>query len=325
MNNNKKLSIRKSYTKTKQYTRIKQNTKALVLFSGGLDSRLVIKLLQQQGITPLALFFKLPFGGGCCNDWMCSFQFSQIQGVRLEIVDCTKGKNLKEYLDLIKTPKFGRGNAFNPCIDCHLFMLKRAKSISKKLGCDFIATGEVLGERPMSQHKQALMLIEKQAGLEGKVLRPLSAQLLDETQAEKQGLVDRNKLFDIQGKNRTSQIKLAKKFKINYPNPAGGCQLCEKTYAIKLKDLLAHKQIKEINIEEIKLLKGFRHFRSKNKEKGKIILGKEHKENLALESANKKLCWNIIIPSIPGPTAIYENIDDKMYVEELIEGYSKKK
>ncbi len=293
-------------------------TKALVLFSGGLDSRLAVKLLQEQNIKIEAIFFLLPFGGGCCNDVLCSFRFAQMQGIRLHIIDCTKGLLLREYLSIVKKPKYGYGRGINPCIDCRIFMLKKAKKLAKKIKADFIATGEVLGERPMSQHRQSLMLIEKESGLIGKILRPLSAKLLPETDPEKKGLIDREKLLDIHGRNRKKQIALAKKFRISYPPPAGGCLLCEDTYSRKLKDLFKHKN--KISIEDIKVLNIGRHFR-KN---GKIILGRNKEENEKLQLLNKKLNYNIIIPEIPGPTVLFENKKDKKTALDLQKAYSSK-
>jgi len=290
--------------------------RALVLFSGGLDSRLAVKLLQEQNIEIVAVMFKLPFSGGCCNNELCSFRFSQVEGAKLEIIDCTKSKLFQEYLNIIKKPKHGTGTSINPCIDCRIFIIKQAKKLMKKFKCDFMATGEVLGERPMSQHKSALDIVEQEAGVE--ILRPLSAKLLKETSYEKNKLVNREKLLDIQGRSRKNQIQLAEKYNIKYPSPGGGCVLCEKEYAKKLKDLLMHT--KDITPEHIILLKGFRHFR----DKAKIILGKDHNENLVLEKINKKLKWNIIIPDNPGPTAIFENKQDKSTTEKLIAAYSSK-
>jgi len=235
----------------------KKKTRALVLFSGGLDSRLVVKLLQEQGIVPISLMFKLPFGGGCCNDEMCSFRFSQVQGTELKIIDCTKGALFKEYIETIKKPKFGTGAGANPCIDCRMFIIQHAKKMLKELDCQFIATGEVLGERPMSQHKRAMELIDDKTKMQNKILRPLSAKLLPETEAEQSGLVDRSKLLEIQGRNRKPQIALAKKYKIQYPHPAGGCLLCEKQYAPKLRDIFKHHDLKKINNELLQTLKGF--------------------------------------------------------------------
>jgi len=293
-------------------------TKALVLFSGGLDSRLVVKILQEQNMEVVPVMFKLPFGGGCCNDEMCSFKFSQIQGVPLKIVDCTKGKLFKEYIKILRNPKYGTGAGVNPCIDCRIFILKHAKPLLKKLNCQFIATGEVLGERPMSQYRKAMDTIEEAVKLKGKILRPLSAKHLPETQAEKKGLVNRSKLLDIQGRNRKPQIALAKKYKIDYPHPAGGCILCEKDFKGKLNDLLKHE--KTLKPEHVDSLRGFRHFRNR----GKIILGRNHAENLILEKLNKKLKYYILVPEKAGPTCLYQEFKDRKLVKELVEAYSSK-
>jgi tRNA-uridine 2-sulfurtransferase len=125
--------------------------------------------------------------GGCCCDKCCVFNFTQKQQVKLHVIDCTKGTLLKEYLNILISPKFGRGSALNPCIDCRIFIFKKAKSLARKVKADVIVTGGVEGERPMSQYKKTLLLIERQAGMEGKILRPLSARLLPETDLEKKG------------------------------------------------------------------------------------------------------------------------------------------
>jgi len=301
-------------------------TKALVLFSGGLDSRLTIKLLQEQNIDVEAVYIKLPFGSGCCNDFQCVFNYSQIQGVKLHIIDCTKPPLFNEYMEIIKNPKYGRGVSLNPCKDCKLFLLKKAKELGETIKADFLATGDVLGQRPNSQYKNQMILIEKQAGLDGKVLRPLSAKLLPETDAEKKGLVDRNKLLAIEGRQRKKQIELAKKYNIKYPAPAGGCLLCEKDYCKKLKEFLNFKEKsnQEIKNEEIQLLGLGKHFRSPLT-KNKIILGRNEKQNREIEQINKTLNYNIIIPeNIPGPTTIFENIQDKELAEQLIKIHSSK-
>jgi tRNA U34 2-thiouridine synthase MnmA/TrmU len=299
-------------------------TKALVLFSGGLDSRLVIKLLQEQSIDVEAVYIKLPFGSGCCNDFQCVFNYSQIQGVKLHVIDCTKPPLFNEYMEIIKNPKYGRGVSLNPCKDCKLFLLKKAKELGENIKADFLATGEVLGQRPNSQYKSHMILIEKQAGLDGKVLRPLSAKLLPETEAEKKGLVDRNKLLAIEGRQRKKQIELAKKYNIKYPAPAGGCLLCEKDYCKKLKEFLNFKEKLNIKNEEIQLLSLGKHFRSPLT-KNKIILGRNEEQNQQLEQINQTLKYNIIIPkTIPGPTAIFENIQDKELAEQLIKIHSSK-
>ena len=293
-------------------------TKALVLFSGGLDSRLVVKLLQEQNIDVECLYFKLPFGCGCCNDSQCNFNFSQINRVKLTILDCTKGKLLQEYLKIIKQPIYGRGSAMNPCIDCKIFMFNKAKKYADKNKIKILATGEVLGERPMSQTPNAMKKIDKEIGFE--LLRPLSAKLLRETLVEKQNLVDRNKFLAIHGRSRKVQLELAKKFKIKFPNPSGGCLLCEKNYSPRLKDLFNRHD--KIVGEQLKSLENFRHFRSK----GKILLGRNHKENLMLLELNKKLKYNLLSSPIirPGPTALYETKSDETIVEALLKAYSSK-
>jgi tRNA-specific 2-thiouridylase len=296
----------------------KEKTKALVLFSGGLDSRLVVRLLQEQNLGVECLYFKLPFGCGCCNDSQCNFNFSQLHGVKLTILDCTKGKLFQEYLKIIRNPKFGRGSSMNPCIDCKVFMFKKAKAYADEHRIKIIATGEVLGERPMSQTSGAMKKIDKELGFE--LLRPLSAKLLEETQAEKKKLVDRTRFLDIQGRQRKTQFELAKKFDIKFPNPGGGCLLCEKAYMPRLKDMLGN--YKKISSEQLKTLENFRHFRVK----GKIILGRNHQENILLQELNKRLKYNIIVAPFdrPGPTAIYENIEDRAMAEKLQKTYSTK-
>ena len=155
-------------------------------------------------------------------------------------------------------------SAINPCKDCKIFILKTAKELAEKVGADFIATGEVLGQRPMSQQKRDMPLLEKEAGLRGWVLRPLSAKLLEETEIEKQGLVKREELEDINGRQRKRQMALAKELNMEYPSPGGGCLLCEKSYKIKLKDIFNHTPIEIITFEEIAALNGGRHFRTDN-------------------------------------------------------------
>jgi len=201
----------------------------------------------------------------------------------------------------------------NPCIDCRIFILKKAKEFADKKGIELIVTGEVLGERPMSQMKRAMNIIEKESGLKGRLLRPLSAKLLPETEAEKSGLVDREKFYDIQGRRRERQMILAKKFKISYPSPAGGCLLCEKLYCEKLKKILDKKNL---TYNDIQLLKIGRHF-----EASKIILGRNKKENELLEKEKGIK----IIPKQIGPTALIKDKKYKEKAKKLIQKYSKHK
>jgi len=229
-------------------------TKAAVLYSGGLDSKLVVRILQDQGIEVEALYFNLPFGCGCC-DFSFNFKFTQIKGVKMTLFDTTKEPLLSEYLKVIKEAKHGRGISYNPCKDCKIFMFKKAKEYADKNGIDIIATGEVLGQRPMSQIKKAITKIDD--ALDFEILRPLSAKNLEETSWEKGGLVNRDKFYNIIGRGRKKQIELAKKFNITYPNPGGGCLLCEKVYKKLFKKLIENNLITQ---ETLPLIGIGRHF-----------------------------------------------------------------
>jgi tRNA-uridine 2-sulfurtransferase len=289
-----------------------KKTKALVLFSGGLDSQLVIKILQEQKIDVIALHFILPFGAGCCSDQKCVFNFSQVAGVKLKFVDCAQGENFHEYLEFVKKPKFGHGAGINPCIDCRIFILKKAKELMKELGASFFATGEVLGERPMSQHLRALKLIEKETGLEDKILRPLSAKLFPETEAEKNGWVNREKLYAISGRRRVPQMELAKKYGLKkYPQPAGGCLLCEKEFSKKFLTML--ENFGDLDENDIELLKLGRHIWF---EKSLAVIGRDEAENKKLEKLARRNDVLIEPENFAGPSAM---IRDKIIAPDLIE------
>jgi tRNA U34 2-thiouridine synthase MnmA/TrmU len=246
--------------------------KALALLSGGLDSTLAVKLILNQGIEVETINFVTPF---CLCKKGCSGTAEVAKKFHIPLKIVSVGE---DYLKILRSPKYGYGRNMNPCIDCRIFMLKQAKKHAKETGASFIFTGEVLDERPMSQHQKALNIIEKEAGLEGKILRPLSARLLPETEAEKKGWVDRAKLLDIRGRSRKKQIALAKEFAIkDYPCPAGGCLLTYKEYADKLRDLFEHK--KRVSLKDVQLLKVGRHFRLG---RNKIIVGRNENENKLL-------------------------------------------
>lgn len=278
--------------------------KVLVLVSGGLDSLLTVKILQEQAIVE-AVYFLLPFSKDKSKKIK---DFCKKEKINLEIIDYTKGSLFKEYLDLIKYPKHGRGTALNPCIDCHMFLLRKAKLLADKKKIKIIATGEVLGERPLSQTRRALDLINIKLDFE--VLRPLSAKLLAETKYEKSKIINRNKLLAIKGRKRNEQYELARNYNIDFPTPGGGCLLCEKKYCEKLKLILD----KEISFKDIELLKIGRHFPG-------IILGRNEQENQVLEKEQGIK----IIPEQPGPTALIKNKEDIKKAKELIRKNSKHK
>lgn len=210
---------------------------ALVLYSGGLDSKLAIRLLQDQNFEITALHFALPFGCGGCN------LLESSNTVKLKTFNVNKEPLLSEYLNILKNPQHGTGVGINPCKDCKIFMLKKAKEYADKHNIKLIATGEVVGQRPMSQISSAMKTIDEQLDFE--ILRPLCAKKLTETSYEKSGLINRNKLLNISGRGRKKQIELAEKYKIKYPTPGGGCFLCEKSPASRLKHLLEKNLITE--------------------------------------------------------------------------------
>lgn len=277
-------------------------TKALALLSGGLDSTLAVKLILDQGIDVIALNFTSPF---ClCGPKGKCYASEVAENFEIPLKIINKGQ---EYLDVIRNPKFGYGSGMNPCIDCRIFILKKAKEYAKEIGAKFIFTGEVLNERPMSQHKSALALIEKEAGLENKILRPLSAQLLPETEAEKNGWVDRNKLLSIKGRSRKPQIALAKEYGIDdYPCPSGGCLLTYKGSANKVKDLFEHKD--SVTLKDIHFLKVGRHFRFG---KNKIIVGKNEAENETLLRLNNKTDYVFEVPNFGSPITVLQGNETK--------------
>jgi tRNA U34 2-thiouridine synthase MnmA/TrmU len=268
--------------------------KALALFSGGLDSILAIKLIEKQGIEVIAVNFSSPFHTTSQNKIK---QFAKKHGIKLKTIELGN-----DYLKILRNPKHGYGKNMNPCLDCRIFMLKKAKAYAKKIGASFIITGEVLNERPMTQTKNSLDFVEKKSGLKGKLLRPLSAKLLPETIFEKKGKIDRTELYDISGRKRDKQFKLAKKFKIkDYPHPGGGCLLTYKEFSAKVKDLFDNK--KRINEKDIELLKIGRHFRF---EKNKIIVGRNEDENKKLLKIKNKTDYYFEVPDVGSPITIIQ-------------------
>ncbi len=256
------------------------NKKAIVLLSGGLDSILAARLMLEQGIEVEALNFLTIFctctRKGCRH---AATQAAETLKIPLKIFNITE-----EYLEIIKKPKHGYGSNMNPCIDCRIFIFKKAKEYMREAGASFIVTGEVLGERPMSQRRDAILLIEKEAGLKGLIVRPLSAKLFEPTIPETQGIVDRNRFLEISGRSRKPQIALAKEFVItDYPCPAGGCLLTDPGYAARVKDLMGHN---ELNLDNLRLLSIGRHFRFSGE--AKLVVGRDKEENNILETLAKQ-------------------------------------
>lgn len=248
--------------------------KAVGLLSGGLDSTLAVKLIIDQGIDVVAFNMITPF---CtCTRKGCSHEASCVSnrfGIPIKVYSARQ-----EYIEMVKHPKHGYGSNMNPCLDCRIFLFRKAKEYMTEVGAQFLFTGEVLGQRPMSQHRRALSLIEREAGLEGLVLRPLSATLLPPTIPEQKGIIDRAKLLGMQGRRRLPQIDLAKSLSINdYPCPAGGCRLTDPNFAKKIAEAFAHG---EDTIQDVVLLRYGRHFRLPSG--AKVIVGRNEEDNKML-------------------------------------------
>ena len=264
--------------------------KGFSLMSGGLDSQLAVRVLQRAGAEVEGICFVTPFFSPKAAE-----QAAAALGIPLNVVDFTDDE-----IALIENPPHGFGGAMNPCIDCHATMIRRAGEMMLARGFDFVATGEVMGQRPMSQNKQSLGIVAKSSGLEGRLVRPLSALLLEPTLPETEGKLDRTQLLDLQGRGRERQIQLAAEFGIvNYPSPAGGCKLTEEGYGRKLKDLLEHEGLRTRRLVE--LLAVGRHFRLPDGTG--LIVGRDRNDNAVLkaESARGTL---IASEGLPGPTAL---------------------
>lgn len=244
--------------------------RALALSSGGLDSVLAAKVIMDQGIEVTGICFKSAFFGSENAERMAA----QI-GMPLIIVDFTD-----EHLAMTKKPKHGYGKNMNPCIDCHAMMLNYAGKIMEEQGYDFLITGEVLNQRPMSQNYKALGIVQEESGYENKILRPLSALNLPPTEMEQSGMVDRNRLLGFNGKTRKPQMALAKELGIvEYPSPAGGCSLTEPNFAVRLRDLYEHDR-ENTDSSDVSLLRVGRHFRITDK--AKIVSTRSGEEYEAL-------------------------------------------
>ncbi len=279
--------------------------KAIALLSGGLDSTLAARLVLDQGIELEALNFMTVFctctnRGATC---LASQKAVETLGIPLKILNVSE-----EYLEVVRHPKHGYGSNMNPCIDCRIFMLKKAKVYMAEAGASFIVTGEVLGQRPMSQRREAMRLIEKEAGLEGFILRPLSAQFLPVTVPEREGWVDRQRLLNIQGRSRKPQIKLAEQFNIkDYPCPAGGCLLTDPIFANRLRDLMVHHP--DFSLNDVHLLKFGRHFRFSPQVK--LVVGRNEEENQKIQTFSQQ--GDILLKTLghPGPLSLLRGGRDR--------------
>jgi tRNA U34 2-thiouridine synthase MnmA/TrmU len=265
--------------------------KALCVFSGGLDSMLAAELIRAQGVDVLALFFETPFFTSEKAE-----KSARHINLPLRIVDITR-----RHLEVVKSPKHGYGANMNPCIDCHALMFRIAGEMLENERAHFVISGEVLGQRPMSQNKKSLSLIACESGLEDMLLRPLSAGNLPATIPEKKGWIKRDQLMAFEGRSRKPQMELAKKLNIKeYPSPGGGCLLTESTFSRRLKDLLEFRHDPETR--ELKLLRLGRHFRISPHTK--LVVGRNKKENELIQSLSDHRDVLLKSTSVPGPTVL---------------------
>ncbi len=269
-----------------------KKVKALGLCSGGLDSTLAGVVLRRQGVEVVWVSFETPFFSA-----EKARRASGATGIPLIVKDITG-----RYLPMLKNPPAGIGRYANPCMDCHALMFRIAGEMMAEAGADFLFSGEVMGQRPMSQTKSSLRYVEKHSGFGGRILRPLSAKRLPETEMEKTAMVDREKLFDFTGRSRKPQIRLARELGIvDYPAPAGGCLLTDPNYSRRVKDLLGHEESPER--EDFELLKYGRHIRLSPE--SKLVVGRNMADNnsiAALYRPDRDI--RIIMPGIPGPVGL---------------------
>ena len=296
--------------------------KAIALLSGGLDSTLAARVILEQGLELEALNFMTVFctctnRGATC---LASQKAVETLGIPLRVFNVSE-----EYLSVVKHPKHGYGSNMNPCIDCRIFMLKKAKACMEESGSAFIVTGEVLGQRPMSQRRDAMRLIEKEAGLEGLILRPLSAKGLPVTIPEKEGWVDRERLLKIQGRSRKPQIELAGHYGIHdYPCPAGGCLLTDPGFAKRVKDLMVHNP--DFSLNDVHLLKMGRHFRLSHGVK--LVVGRNEEENQKIQTFAQGEDILLKVSSFPGPLSLLRGKFEQEDIEKaaaITAHYSKAK
>ena len=291
--------------------------KAVAMMSGGLDSTLAAKIIKRQGIDVQGVNF---FTGFCVtehrrrvvsSDRAAGKKVPRHEALRagadlnipIEIIDVHE-----DYFPVVANPKYGRGKAFNPCIDCRLFMFKRAKIFMEEIGAEFVITGEVAGQRPMTQYKRMLKMLAEKSGLGDRLLRPLSAQIMEPTLPERMGWVNRDELEAISGRSRKEQVRLAAELGVeDYPQPAGGCCfLTDHNMVGRFRDLFDSRPSDEIALDDVLLLKVGRHFRLN--ERVKVVVGRYDAENKFIEGYRSRR-WVLIPKGVMGPSSIIDGLD----------------
>jgi tRNA U34 2-thiouridine synthase MnmA/TrmU len=295
----------------------KGESEAICLLSGGLDSALAAKLVLEQGIKVHGVHFIIPFGRLDKEgpDLPVS-RVAESLGIELEMIRLGE-----EFLEIVRQPKHGFGSNANPCIDCKILMLRMAGELMRNRGADFVVTGEVVGQRPMSQRMDSMRRIEKESGLEGYLVRPLSAHLLEPTRPETEGLVRREELLGIQGRSRKDLMRFAAEKGIRgYSSPAGGCLLTDPRYAERVKDLLEHEML---TLHDVDLLSVGRHFRLPGG--SKLVVGRHKRDNDVLSRLAGENDCVLTTPAIPGPTAVLRGrriVEDEHLAARIVARYS---
>ena len=270
--------------------------RAVALYSGGLDSTLAIRIMQAQGLEVEALNIRTTFD--CCR--LPAAQLAAELGVRLTILSVED-----DYVEVIRHPTFGYGKGFNPCVDCRIYMCTLARRFMHEVGACVVVTGEILGQRPMSQKRRDLETIARHSGLEGRLLRPLSAKRLPPTIAEQEGLIDREALYEFEGRRRSELIALARRLEITkIPTPSTGCSLTEKSFAPRVRDLLQLDP--SATRADFDLLNYGRHVR--HDDRTKIVIGRNAQDNAALRALYQQARpsrWTFLHPEdFLGPDAV---------------------
>jgi tRNA-uridine 2-sulfurtransferase len=291
-----------------------KKVRALGLCSGGLDSILAALVLRRQGIEVAWIVFETPF-----------FSADKARrAARLYHVPITVKRILPVYLEMLKNPPAGYGKQMNPCMDCHALMFRLAGEEMQARGFDFLFSGEVAGQRPMSQNKNSLRYVEKNSGFDGFIVRPLSARNLPVTRPEEAGLVDREELLDFSGRTRKPQLALAAELGVDdFPSPAGGCLLTEKGYATRLRDFFEHQDT--YRDAEFYLLTYGRHLRLDANHK--LVVGRSKSENQKIEALiDPTVDTEFRVQNWPGPVSLVPNGCDTGTVEQaaaICAGYTK--
>jgi len=277
---------------------MKSKKKALSLLSGGLDSLLATRLVMAQGIDVVGLHFITPFFGYEKKGGETAYidRIRSEYGIEARVIDVGE-----EYFQILRHPRYGYGKNFNPCVDCKVFLFSKARALMEDEKADFLVTGEVLGQRPMSQRRDTLRIVERDSRTDGLLLRPLCAKNLKPTQPEILGLVDREKLLGLSGRGRKPQMRLAEEFGIkNYPAPAGGCVLTDPILAKRIRNYFAQHPV--VTVNEILRLQVGRHFIVPDE--GWLVLGRDEGENNKLEKLWQEGDHFLKMHAIPGPLGL---------------------